>query len=73
MENNEQLKVTDIRVGDKVRDKRTGFEFIVTSIFWSLHCSPTDATIYADFEENEGDPFEYELQELELIEEGDEL
>lgn len=73
MENNEQLKVTDIRVGDKVRDKRTGFEFIITSIFWSLHCSPTEATIYVDFKENEGDPFEYELQELELIEEGDEL
>lgn len=67
MKDNEQLKVTDLRIGDKVRDKQTGFEFTVTSIFWSLRCSPTEATIYADFEENEGDPFEYELCDLELI------
>lgn len=69
MKKSKELRVTDIRVGDKVRDKQTGFEFIVTGIFWSLYCSPTEATIYADFKENEGDLFEYELQELELIDE----
>lgn len=69
MKKSKELRVTDIRVGDKVRDKQTGFEFIVTGIFWSLYCSPTEATIYVDFEENEGDLFEYELQELELIDE----
>lgn len=68
----QQLKVTDLRIGDKVREKKTGFEFIVTSIFWSLHCSTTEATIYADFEDNTADPWEFELDEVELMEKGDE-
>lgn len=66
------LKVQDLRIGDKVREKKTGFEFIVTSIFWSLDCTPTEATIYADFKDNPADPWEFELDEIELAEKGGE-
>lgn len=72
MEESKRLKVTDLRIGDMVREKRTGFEFIVTSIFWSLECTPTEATIYADFEDNPADPWEFELDEIELVEKGGE-
>ena len=30
-------------------------------------CSPTEATIYADFKDNPADPWEFELDEIELI------
>lgn len=62
-----ELKVTDLRVGDKVREKATGFELIVTSIFWSIHSPLTEATLSVDFEGNEGDVWEMELEEVELI------
>ena len=50
----EELKVTDLRIGSRIREKKTGFEFIVTSIFWSLYCTP----------------WEFELDEVELVEKG---
>ena len=62
-----ELKVTDLRIGSRIREKKTGFEFIVTSIFWSLYCTPTEATIYADFKGNPADPWEFELDEVELV------
>ena len=70
MKESEKLKVTDLRIGSRIREKKTGFEFIVTSIFWSLYCTPTEATIYADFEESTADPWEFEMDEIELIEKG---
>lgn len=73
MKGSKELKMTDLRIGDKVREKSTGFEFIVTGIFWSLYCSPTEATIYADFESDTADPWEFELDEIELVDKGDNI
>lgn len=48
MKESKQLKVTDLRIGDKVREKKTGFEFIVTGIIWDLLDEPTKAELYLD-------------------------
>lgn len=67
MKESEQLKVTDLRIGDKVREKKTGFEFIVTGIIWDLLDEPTKADLYLD----ENGKFVYkELDEVELVEKG---
>ncbi len=42
-----ELKVTDLRIGDKVRDKETGLEMVVTGMLWSKDAPLTDVTIYA--------------------------
>lgn len=68
MEESKQLKVTDLRIGDKVRDKQTGFEFSVIGILWNLGYKLTTATLYLDFEENTGDVWELELYEVEKVE-----
>ena len=67
MTNSKELKVTDLRIGDKVRDKSTGYEFVVTGISWNIGAPKTEATLYLDFEENMGDVFEYELDEVEKV------
>lgn len=61
-----ELKVTDLRIGDKVREKKTGFEFIVTGIIWNLLDEPTKAELYLD--ENGGEYVYKELDEVELVE-----
>lgn len=63
------LKVTDLRIGDKVRVKRTKFELIVTGIFWGLHDDPRCATLYLDFDSNEGEEWIMWLGEVEKVEE----
>lgn len=68
MKESKQLKVTDLRIGDKVRDKRTRFPLIVTGILWYLGDDPRHATLYLDFDGNEGDEWELELDEVELVE-----
>lgn len=68
----QQLKVTDLRIGDKVRDKRTRFPLIVTGIIWYLGDDLTDATLWLDFDGNEGPDWELELGDVELIGKGDE-
>lgn len=69
MEESKQLKVTDLRIGDKVRDKNTGFAFIVVGIFWDLSEELTEGTLYLDYEGNKGRTLELELEEVELVEE----
>ncbi len=68
MKESKQLKVTDLRIGDKVRDKRMGFEFIVTGISWCLVDDLTTANLCLDFEGNQGDEWEMKLDEVELVE-----
>lgn len=63
---NNQLTVHDINIGDVVADE-IGFEMTVTGIFWMLGNDPTDATLYLDFEENEGDVWEEDLKDVKLI------
>ena len=72
MENNEKIKVTDLRVGDKVELKHSGFEMVVVGVLWDLESPLTEATLYLDFAGNEVGVQEYSLDEVELIEKGDE-
>ena len=67
MEESKQLKVTDLRIGDKVRIKGTKGECTVTGLFWRLGNELTEATLDLDFDGNEGDVWEMELEEVELI------
>ena len=64
MKESEQLKVTDLRIGDKVREKRTKLEFVVTGIIWNQGIDPTDAILYLDFM---GGMWEMPLDEVELV------
>lgn len=43
------------------------FEMVVTGVFWVLGSAPTDATLYLDFEGNEGDVLEEDLKDVKLI------
>ncbi|HEY8366414.1 MAG TPA: hypothetical protein VIL57_04615 [Bacteroidia bacterium] len=53
------MTIQEIRIGDKVQD-RNGFEFEVVSLF-------KDGTVYCDFEGNEGDVWEFKVEELERV------
>lgn len=66
MKKNNKLTVHDINIGDVVEIAR-GFEMVVTSIFWAMNSDPTDATLYLDFEGNEGDVLEEDLKDVKLI------
>lgn len=68
MKESEQLEVFDLRIGDEVREKKTGYVFIVTGIIWNLLDEPTKAELYLD--ENGGEFVYKELDEVELIEKG---
>lgn len=68
MKESKQLKVTNLRVGDKVRDKRTGSEYIVGKIL-CVPGEPTKATIHTRLEDDNGGVWKFGLDELELVEE----
>lgn len=72
MKESEQLKVTDLRIGDKVELKHSGFEMVVVGVLWDLESPLTEATLYLDFEGNEVGVQEYSLDEVELIGKGGE-
>lgn len=61
------MKLEELRYGMKVREKNTKFEFIVVAFGGGLHGE--NPWVYCDFEENEGDVWEYEPEDLEPIEE----
>ena len=69
MKESKQLKVTDLRIGDKVRDKRTKLEFVITGIIWHQGIDPTDAILYLDFL---GGEWGMPLDEVELLGKGGE-
>lgn len=60
------MKIQDIRVGQKVRDKSTGWEMIVT-VVGVVSIDMDDPYVYCDFEGNEGDVWEYSPEELEAV------
>lgn len=68
MKKNKQLKVTDLRVGDKVREKKTGFEYIVEKIL-CVPGEPTKAIIYTRLEDDNGGVWRFGLEKLEMVEE----
>ena len=54
----------DVKIGDKVCDKTDKFPMIVVGIFTTLY-DMDNATLYLDFEGNEGDVFEADLKDIE--------
>ncbi len=66
MKKNNKLTVHDINIGDVVETDYS-FEMVVTGVFWVLGSAPTDATLYLDFEGNEGDVLEEDLKDVKLI------
>lgn len=68
MKKNKQLKVTDLRVGDKVREKKTGLEYIVEKILY-VPGEPTKAKIHTHLENDNGGVWKFSLDKLELVEE----
>lgn len=56
------MKITDLRIGDIVCNPRTKFPMRVVSLF-------EDGTVYLDFEGNEGDVFEENCKDIEFAEE----
>lgn len=62
------MKIQDIHIGQRVRDIRTRWEFIVVTV-GVLNIDLDSPYVYCDFEGNEADSFEYTPDELEAIEE----
>ncbi|MCF0225228.1 MAG: hypothetical protein HUK20_13250 [Fibrobacter sp.] len=59
------MNIRNIRIGDRLQPKTTRFPMQVTALFTNIH-DPTDkGTIYLDFAENQGDPYEFDPEELE--------
>ena len=54
------MKITDLRIGDIVCNKRTKYPMKVVGIY-------EDGTVYLDFEGNEGDVFEENCKDLEFV------
>lgn len=55
------MKITDLRIGDIVCNKRTKYPMKVVGIY-------EDGTVYLDFDGNEGDVFEENCKDLEFEE-----
>lgn len=60
------MRIQDIRIGMKVRDINTNWEFIVVGV-GVLNLDMDGAYVYVDFRENEGEIWEYSPEELEPI------
>lgn len=65
--------ITDLRIGMTIASKRTKFPMQITGIFCPgfPKLDNDRDTVYADFEGNEGDVFEYSVNEI-YIEDGTE-
>lgn len=65
------MKITDIRIGDRVRDKVSKFPMVVVGTH-SDFCLPITSsdkgTVYLDFEGNEGDVWEEDIADIEFCE-----
>ena len=57
------MNIKDLKIGDKVCNKRDGFPMIVVGLNSSLD-DLNNGTVYLDFEENEGDMWEEEAKNL---------
>lgn len=55
------MKITDLRIGDRVQNRYTKFQMTVVAIF-------EDETVHLDFEGNEGDVWEENIEDLEFCE-----
>ena len=62
------MKITDIRIGDRVQEKRTRFPMTVVGLYSTLEdIEKGKGTVSLDFEGNEGDWWECEAEELERV------
>lgn len=57
------MKITELKIGDKVYNEEYGFPVIVVG-FHSLLEDLSNGTVYLDFEGNEGDMWEEEAKDL---------
>lgn len=64
------MKITDLRIGDRVQNKTSKFPMTVVDIIsdFSLPINPNKGTVYLDFEGNEGDVWEENVEDLEFCE-----
>lgn len=61
------MTIKDLHIGDKIRDKRTKWEFVVCGL-WQNPYNENSIEIVCDFEGNEGDVWTFEdIDEIELI------
>ena len=57
------MKITELKIGDKVCNKDDGFPMIVVGLHSSLD-DLNNGTVYLDFNGNEGDMWEEEAKDL---------
>jgi hypothetical protein len=57
------MKITELNIGDKVCNKEDGFPMTVVGLYSTL-ADLSNGTVYLDFEENEGDMWEEEAEDL---------
>ena len=59
------MKITELKIGDKVCNPQDGFPMIVVGLNSSLD-DLNNGTVYLDFDGNEGDMWEEEAKDLQL-------
>lgn len=57
------MKITELKIGDKVCNKQDGFPMIVVGLNSTL-ADLNNGTVYLDFEGNEADMWEEEAKDL---------
>lgn len=64
------MKITELRIGDKVQTKRTQFPMVVVGVLADtlLPINPNKGTVQLDFYGNEGDVWEENIEDLEFCE-----
>lgn len=57
------MKITELKIGDKVCNKEDGFPMTVVGLYLSL-ADLSNGTVSLDFEGNEGDMWEEDAKDL---------
>lgn len=60
------MKITELRIGDRVQEKNTRFPMTVVGLYSTLD-DLKSGTVNLDFEGNEGDMWECKPEELEIV------
>lgn len=60
------MKITELRIGDRVQEKHTRFPMTVVGLYSTLD-DLKSGTVNLDFEGNEGDMWEHKPEELEKV------
>nr|DAF25525.1 MAG TPA: hypothetical protein [Caudoviricetes sp.] len=59
------MKITELRIGDRVQEKHTRFPMTVVGLYSSFdELSKGKGDVYLDFEGNEGDMWEVSVDDL---------